>query len=60
MSKLALLIGINYIGTPQQLSGCINDITETKKILKEVYKYEEKNIVSLTDKTPETNRRKYY
>ena len=34
MSKLALLIGINYIGTPCQLSGCINDIKETKKILK--------------------------
>jgi len=53
MSKLALLIGINYIGTPQQLSGCINDIEDTKKILKEVYKYDEKDIVSLTDETPE-------
>ena len=51
MSKLALLIGINYIGTPCQLSGCINDIKETKKILKKVYKYEEKDIVSLTDET---------
>ena len=25
-NKKALLIGINYIGTPNQLNGCINDI----------------------------------
>jgi hypothetical protein len=51
MSKIALLIGINYTGTKSQLSGCINDITNTKDILKNVYKYEEKNIIVLTDDT---------
>ena len=33
MSKIALLIGINYIGTDSELSGCINDINETKDVL---------------------------
>lgn len=51
MSKIALLIGINYRGTKSELSGCINDINNTKDILKKVYKYEEKNIIVLTDDT---------
>ena len=38
MSKIELLIGINYCGTKSQLSGCINDITNTKDILKNIYK----------------------
>lgn len=51
MSKIALLIGINYRGTESELSGCINDINNTKDILKTVYNYEEKNIIILTDDT---------
>ena len=42
MSKIALLIGINYRGTKSELSGCINDINNTKDILKKVYKYQKK------------------
>ena len=51
MSKIALLIGINYQGTESELSGCINDINNTKEILKTIYKYEEKNIIVMTDDT---------
>jgi len=51
MSKIALLIGINYKGTESELSGCINDIDNTKEVLKTVYKYDENNIVCLTDET---------
>ena len=51
MSKIALLIGINYIGTDSELSGCINDINETKDVLINKYKYEETNITVLTDNT---------
>jgi len=32
-SKKALLIGINYIDTPYQLTGCINDTTRMKGLL---------------------------
>lgn len=49
MSKLALLIGINYRGTESELSGCINDINNTKEVLKSVYNYEEGNIIMMTD-----------
>ena len=49
MSKKALLIGINYIGSDGELSGCINDINDTKHILKSVYKYDDKDINMLSD-----------
>lgn len=47
--KRALLIGINYIGTKSQLSGCINDVTRIKKLLIESFGYDEANIIMLTD-----------
>jgi metacaspase-1 len=31
--KTALLVGINYIGTPYELSGCINDANKMKEVL---------------------------
>ena len=31
--KIALLIGINYVGSPHGLNGCINDILNMKKML---------------------------
>lgn len=31
--KKALLIGINYIGTPNQLNGCINDVQNLKDLI---------------------------
>jgi hypothetical protein len=48
--KRALLIGINYIHTPQnRLNGCIDDIVDIKKVLMEQYQYQEENIVMLRD-----------
>ena len=32
-NKTALLIGINYIGTPYELSGCINDMNTMQELL---------------------------
>lgn len=49
--KKALLIGINYIGSPHELGGCINDIDRIKNLLVEKYNYDGKNIVQLTDFT---------
>jgi uncharacterized caspase-like protein len=48
-NKYALLIGINYNGTDNQLYGCINDINNIKQILINQYGYLEQNIVALTD-----------
>lgn len=49
--KLALLIGINYNGTDNQLNGCINDIENVEKLLINKFNYDAKNIVTLTDLT---------
>lgn len=35
--KKALLIGVNYIGTPYELSGCIDDTTRMKELLSTGY-----------------------
>jgi hypothetical protein len=51
MTKRALLIGINYIGTQNELSGCINDSINLKQFLINYCNYEEKNIVHMTDLT---------
>ena len=32
--KRALLVGINYIGTPYRLNGCINDVVNVESFLK--------------------------
>lgn len=49
--KRALLVGINYKGTSNELGGCINDVLATKKLLIEKYSYQEDNILLLTDDT---------
>lgn len=51
MSKLGLLIGINYNGTSTELRGCINDVLNLKNKLIEKFGYMEENIVTLTDET---------
>lgn len=35
--KRALLIGINYFGTPAELRGCINDVHRMRQVLQRVY-----------------------
>jgi len=51
MSK-ALLIGINYINTPNQLQGCIYDIIEMKSLLIDAYGYKPNAIICLRDDDP--------
>jgi hypothetical protein len=48
-SKKALLIGINYLGTPYQLNGCINDVASMTSKLTTDYGFT--NITSMTDET---------
>ncbi|KAI8088655.1 caspase domain-containing protein [Halteromyces radiatus] len=47
--KRALLIGINYFGTKNQLNGCINDVHNIKTFLIEQYGFQEQDMVILTD-----------
>jgi hypothetical protein len=47
--KNALLVGINYKGTNNQLNGCINDVKNMSKFLKTVLKYDK--ITEMTDDT---------
>jgi hypothetical protein len=51
-NKKALLIGINYIGTPSSLNGCINDINSIGDLLTTKYAYN-----SITKITDETNQK---
>lgn len=51
MTKIALLMGLNYRGSSAELSGCINDIEATYEVLKNVYSYQPENIVCMTDDT---------
>ena len=48
-TKSALLIGINYINTSNQLSGCINDTKNMQVVLQNLFKYNTFTI--LTDET---------
>jgi hypothetical protein len=49
VSKRALLIGINYFGTINELNGSINDINQMRNILVEQFEYNSSNIITLTD-----------
>lgn len=50
--KRALLVGINYIGTENQLNGCINDIKNVQLFLKNSRNYSD--FVKLTDDNQDT------
>lgn len=43
------MIGINYVGQPNQLHGCINDVTNMSIFLNENYGYRREDMVILTD-----------
>ncbi|KAH3902308.1 related to Metacaspase-1 [Saccharomycodes ludwigii] len=47
--KKALLIGINYIGTQNELHGCINDVSNMQTFLVNHFGYNPDDIVVLTD-----------
>jgi hypothetical protein len=48
-NKFALLIGINYIDSQNQLSGCINDVIMVRKYLMEKKGYLDSNIVMMRE-----------
>jgi hypothetical protein len=47
--RFALLVGINYIGTRNELNGCINDVMSVRDFLIKKQKFDPANIVMLTD-----------
>ncbi len=47
--KIALLIGINYIGTSAELRGCQNDVIKMREVLINYYGYKKENITLLID-----------
>ncbi|KAL4809928.1 caspase domain-containing protein [Aspergillus unguis] len=47
--RKALLIGINYFGQPNQLQGCINDVTNVSSFLHQRHGYRREDMVILTD-----------
>ncbi|KAI9313649.1 peptidase C14, caspase domain-containing protein [Dichotomocladium elegans] len=47
--KRALLIGINYFGSPNELKGCINDVKNVKEFLTTYYNFRPEDMVILTD-----------
>ncbi|KAG0163629.1 Ca(2+)-dependent cysteine protease [Apophysomyces sp. BC1015] len=47
--KRALLIGINYFGSSNELKGCINDVHNVKDFLVTLYNFKEDDMVILTD-----------
>jgi len=49
MPKKALIIGVNYIGQPCALRGCINDAWNVCSFLTHHYGYEPQNITLLSD-----------
>ena len=49
MTIRALLVGINYEGTPYELKGCINDTIATRDMLRNKFKVRDENIVMMND-----------
>lgn len=47
--KKALLVGINYFGTNNELRGCINDVKNMSRFLNQFYGYSFDDMVILTD-----------
>jgi hypothetical protein len=48
----ALLIGINYTNTPNELQGCIYDVIEIKSLLIDAYGFNPNSIITLRDDDP--------
>lgn len=47
--KKALLVGINYFGSKNELRGCVNDVKNMSLFLNQYYGYSYDNMVMLTD-----------
>lgn len=53
--KFAVLIGINYTGSPSQLNGCINDALNLKTLLIDKLGFLPENIIVMTDDSADPN-----
>lgn len=51
MAIWALLVGLNYQGTPYALKGCINDAMNTREMLMKKFKVPASNITVMTDES---------
>lgn len=49
-NRKALLIGINYFGTASELSGCINDVDNMRKVLIDCCDFKDSEITIMTDR----------
>lgn len=54
--KKALLVGINYFGTKNELRGCVNDVKNMSRFLNQYYGYSYDDMVMLTDDQRENAR----
>ena len=52
MSRIALVMGLNYIDSRHRLYGCINDTKNITKLLKSKYGWKDNEIILMTDNTP--------
>lgn len=55
MKRKALLIGINYLNTQQQLNGCINDVNAMADILINQYHFKSENVIKLLENDATTD-----
>ena len=53
--KKALLVGINYPGTPSQLNGCVNDVMAMSELLSNKFDFKSKNKRMLIDHAATTS-----
>jgi len=53
--RKALLVGINYRDTRNELRGCINDVNNQKYILKAAYGFQDSEIMMLTEDESRSN-----
>jgi hypothetical protein len=49
--RRALVVGINYIGSPNELAGCVNDAKNIRQALIQHYGFAEPDITLMTDET---------
>mmetsp|Transcript_31234 Transcript_31234/g.89544 ORF Transcript_31234/g.89544 Transcript_31234/m.89544 type:complete len:492 (+) Transcript_31234:81-1556(+) len=56
-SKKALLVGINYLGSANELGGCINDVRNQMAVLIERFGFAEENIMLLTEDQDDDDKR---
>lgn len=55
MAKKAVLVGINYPGTPHSLRGCVNDVMAVSEMLTRRYGFQSHHKRMLTDREATTN-----